>query len=248
LPRQILDFTVPPKLIEKILSPDYQKEKTATSSFTGNIRHIITNPKLRSHGIKELIGVGTSTFRGSTAGRKKNIYATIKKFDGLVIPKGATFSFNETLKSVDPKDGFVKELVIIGDKNEYQLGGGVCQVSSTVYRSAFNTGLPIDIRRGHSKKVHYYTPHGFDATIYLGGQDLKFTNDTPGDIMLQFVVEGNNLIILTYGTRDRKVDSTQHGGWGYSYWWKRLIQKKGKEPKEEIFRTYYKRPKPATNQ
>lgn len=244
LPDQISNFVVPPKLIELILSKEFQKERTATSSFTGNIQHVITDPVLRSHGVKELIGIGTSNFYGSTYNRKTNIYASIKKFDGLVIPKGETFSFNETLESVEPSDGFVKELVIIGDKDEYQLGGGICQVSSTVYRSAFNTGLPIDVRRGHSKKVKYYSPHGFDATIYLGGQDFKFTNDTPGDIMLQFVIDGNNLIILTYGTKDRQVDSTQHGGWGYSYWWKRLIQKKGEEAIEETYRSYYKKPEP----
>lgn len=240
LPKQIQDFAIPKSLIDKILSKEYQTDRTFTATFENDLIHTVNDQKLRNHGIKELIGVGTSNFYGSTYNRKKNINAAIEKFNGLVIPKGETFSFNGTLQSVLPEDGFVYEKVIIGENDEYRLGGGVCQVSTTVYRSAFNTGLPMDVRRGHSRKVSYYWPHGFDATIYLGQQDLKFTNDTPGDVMLQFVIEGNNLIVLTYGTKDRKVDSTQHGGWNLAYWWKRLVQKDGAEPKEETYRTYYK--------
>ncbi len=240
LPKRVRDFVVPESLIQDILKTVAdKKDHTITSSFDGNFKHVVTDKKLRSHGIKELIGVGTSRFYHSTFNRKKNIYATIEKFDGIVIPQGKTFSFNQTLDSVNPADGFVYEKVIIGDKDEYQLGGGVCQVSTTLYRSIFNTGLPINTRRNHSRKVSYYWPHGFDATIYLGGQDFKFTNDTPGPVMIQFVIEGNNMIVLTYGTKDRQVDTTEHGGWNLAYWWKRVVTK-GDQIDEKVFRSYYK--------
>ncbi len=240
---QIKNFIVPKELIEKILNKDNLSKGTFVSKLEGNPTHKFYSKTFEKHGIKQLIGVGSSNFAWSSQGRRKNIKATIKKFDNLIIPQGTTFSFNEVLQSVLPKDGFVYEKVILNGKDQYQLGGGVCQVSTTVYRAAFNAGLTINKRRNHSFKVPYYRPQGFDATIYLGGQDLQFINDTPGDIMMQFYTEGNKLFVLLYGTPDRRTDTTSHGGWGNAYWWKRIIAKDG-ETKEEIWKSYYReRPK-----
>ncbi len=240
---QVKNFIIPKELIEEILKKDNLSQGTFVSKFEGGPTHKFYSKTFEKHGITHLIGVGSSNFAWSSRGRIKNIKATIKKFDNLIIPKGTTFSFNKTLKSVLPKDGFVYEKVILNGKDQYQLGGGVCQVSTTVYRAAFNAGLTITKRRNHSFKVPYYRPQGFDATIYLGGQDLQFVNDTPGDIMVQFYTEGVKLFVLFYGTPDRQTDTTSHGGWGNSYWWKRTIVKDGKT-KEETWRSYYnERPK-----
>jgi len=161
---------------------------------------------LNERGIREIIGVGESNFSGSSHARTQNIKAALRKFNGLIVKKGETFSFNSILRDVKKSDGFVEELVIKGDKTEKELGGGVCQVSTTAYRAALYGGLPITGRRNHSYAVPYYKPHGIDATIYLGGQDFTFTNDTPGDVLLQGYILGERLYFVFYGTKDdRKV-------------------------------------------
>ncbi len=165
---------------------------------------VIADKEIQDQGIKEIIAIGRSNFSGSSAARRQNILAAIRKYNGMVLKKGQTFSFNGILKSVEKKDGFVEELVIKGGENKKEMGGGVCQVSTTVFRAAFSGGFPIVKRRNHSYAVSYYKPHGFDATIYLGGQDFKFKNDTPGDILIQGFTSGANLYFVFYGTNDKR--------------------------------------------
>ncbi len=162
--------------------------------------------ELVERGIESVIAIGRSNFTGSSDARVQNILASIRKFNGLIVPKGKTFSFNSTLKNVLESDGFVPELVIKGNETKKELGGGVCQVSTTVFRAAFTAGLPMLDRRNHSYAVPYYKPYGLDATIYLGGQDFRFANDTPGDITMQAFISGENLYFVFYGQDDgRKV-------------------------------------------
>ena len=169
---------------------------------------VVAHPDLQSRGIREIVAIGESNFAGSSSARRQNILAAAKKFNGHIIKQGTRFSFNKILESVKEADGFVKELVIKGNKTEKELGGGVCQVSTTVYRAAFSGGFPIVVRRNHSYAVPYYKPYGLDATIYLGAQDFRFKNDTPGDILIQTFIEGDNLFFVFYGTHDgRKVTS-----------------------------------------
>ena len=235
---------------------------------------VIADKALQERGIKEIIAIGRSNFKGSSKARIQNIMAGARKFDGLIIKKGQNFSFNQILKSVEESDGFVKELVIKGNTTEKELGGGVCQVSTTVYRAAFEAGLDILDRRAHSYAVSYYKPYGYDATIYLGGQDFRFKNDTPGDILIQSFVEGNDLFFVFYGTDDQRkvsyegpfiseykpapepqilettelppgeVVEVNPAHDGFRAEWIRRVQKIGEKMKEESFVSYY-RPWPA---
>ncbi len=167
---------------------------------------VIVHPDLESKGIHEIIAVGESNFTGSSEARRQNIIAGSQKFNGVIVPKGDIFSFNTILESVEEEDGFVRELVIKGDKTEKELGGGVCQVSTTAFRAALSGGLAIRQRRNHSYAVPYYKPYGLDAAIYLGALDMSFRNDTPGAILIQTFTEGDNLFFVFYGTNDgRKV-------------------------------------------
>ena len=165
---------------------------------------VVVHPDLQEDGIQEIIAVGESNFAGSSPARRQNIRAAAAKFNGVIIPRGRTFSFNETLDSVSEADGFVQELVIKGNKTEKELGGGVCQVSTTAFRAAFSGGLPIVQRRNHSYAVPYYKPYGLDATIYLGAQDLRFRNDTPGAILIQTFVQDEDVFFVFYGTDDMR--------------------------------------------
>ncbi len=153
-------------------------------------------------GIRELIGSGTSNFRGSPKNRIYNIKRSLEQFQGLIIAPGEEFSFVEHLGEVDEANGYLPELVIRNNKTEPEFGGGVCQVSSTVFRAAIYSGMKISERRNHSYPVQYYLPYGMDATIYIPKPDFKFLNNTGNAIMMQSVIEGTKLTFQFFGTRD----------------------------------------------
>jgi vancomycin resistance protein YoaR len=156
-------------------------------------------------GIKELIGVGHTSFFGSPTNRIHNIKTGIAKLNGALIAPNEEFSINARLGPVDDSTGYKKELVITKKGTIPEYGGGLCQVSTTMYRAAIFSGLKITARAAHSYAVTYYSQvlgHGLDATIYSGGQDLKFINDTPGYILIQGYVENNHAYFKFYGTSD----------------------------------------------
>lgn len=167
---------------------------------------IIVSDDLKELGIEERIGVGHTSYYRSPANRVHNIKVGSSKFNGKLIAPGETFSFNQNLGKVDGSTGYKKELVIKQEGTIPEYGGGICQVSTTVYRAAIFTGLPIAERNQHSYAVSYYSQvlgHGLDATIYLGGADLKFTNDTGNHILIQTFTENDyELYIIFYGTSD----------------------------------------------
>jgi vancomycin resistance protein YoaR len=163
--------------------------------------------QLNDLGINELISRGESNFSGSPKNRIHNIKIGVEKMKGILIMPGEEFSFNDHLGPVEEDQGFLPELVIKKTGTVPELGGGLCQVSSTTFRAAMNAGLPITERRNHAYAVQYYAPQGTDATIYPGVVDLKFTNNTPGAILIwPHIEEKNNLYFDFYGSRDdRKV-------------------------------------------
>jgi vancomycin resistance protein YoaR len=165
----------------------------------------VTLKDLNSLGIAELIGRGRSTFRNSSKNRRTNIRVGISKMQGIILAPGDTFSFNDHLGSVEAKDGFVPEIVIKKSGLAPELGGGICQVSSTVFRGAVASGLPILERKNHSFAVSHYAPQGTDATTYTGVIDLKFTNNTPGSILIWPYYENDDTIVFDYyGTYDQR--------------------------------------------
>lgn len=180
---------------------------------TINLKVEIIKPKIRTAtindlGIKELIGEGSSSFGGSPKNRIHNITIGASLFNGVLIPPGGIFSFNQVLGDVSPSRGFLPELVIKEDRLIPETGGGLCQVSTTMFRAALYSGLEILERTPHSFRVRYYEPPvGLDATVYNPKPDLKFKNDTPGYILIQTKIEGTKLTFQFYGTRDgRRVE------------------------------------------
>ena len=157
--------------------------------------------------INTLLGVGESNFAGSPANRRHNIEVGASRFNGVVIDKDSEFSFLATLGPVDKTTGYLPELVIKKDKTVPEYGGGMCQVSSTSFRAAVNSGLRVTERQNHAYPVQYYSPQGTDATVYIPRPDLKFVNDTPGPILIQTRIEGNILKFEYFGISDgRKVE------------------------------------------
>ncbi len=153
-------------------------------------------------GIKELLATGESDFSGSPANRINNIEVGTARYHGLLIEPGQEFSFNEFLGPVDAEHGFKPELVIKQNVTTPEYGGGLCQVSTTLFRAAVYSGLEITQRRNHAYVVKYYGTPGFDSTIYPPYTDLRFINNTPGYILIQARVEGKKLFFELWGTND----------------------------------------------
>lgn len=153
-------------------------------------------------GLKELVGEGKTNFKGSPKNRIYNINRALKQFQNVLIAPGQEFSFVDYLGEVDGEHGYLPELVIKNNQTTPEFGGGICQVSSTVFRAAIYSGLKITERRNHAYPVQYYKPYGMDATIYIPRPDLKFTNNTPGYILMQPMIDGYDLTFRFFGTRD----------------------------------------------
>ncbi len=186
---------------------------TASPSIKNtNIIADVSKPKiylnqLNNLGIDTLIGQGISNFAGSPNNRRHNIKVGAGKFNGAILEPGEEFSFLTLLGGSGPEEGFLAELVIKKDKTVPEYGGGLCQVSTTVFRAAINSGMEITFRRPHAFPVVYYSPHGFDATVYDPWPDFRFVNNTSGHLLIGTEVEGNQLIFNFYGTDDeRKVE------------------------------------------
>ncbi|TSC79532.1 MAG: von Willebrand factor A [Candidatus Peregrinibacteria bacterium Gr01-1014_25] len=152
------------------------------------------------------IATGLSNFKNSPYGRIVNIRKGLdERVDGTVVPSGTSFSFNETIGPVSQGRGWLEALAIFnGTDLRPIVGGGLCQVATTVYRAALAAGLPIDKRKNHSLYVTYYKAYGvgLDATVFPGHQDLTFTNDTPGPLLIASRTINNDGIVDIYGIDD----------------------------------------------
>ena len=167
----------------------------------------ITNDEVNNLGINTLVGRGSSRFRGSISSRIYNIGLSSSKFDGVLIKPGEVFSFNNTVGEIDALTGYKEAYIIQDGATVLGDGGGVCQVSTTLFRAALDAGLPIVSRRAHSYRVGYYEQDGsvgFDATIYSPTTDFKFKNDTPNHLLIQtlFDARSASLVFEIYGTDD----------------------------------------------
>ncbi|MEZ4861028.1 MAG: VanW family protein [Caldilineaceae bacterium] len=157
-------------------------------------------------GIRELVASGTTYFAGSSAARVRNIEVAAEKFAGLVIPPGEIFSFNQGVEDVTSANGFEDSLIIWGDQTAVGVGGGVCQVSTTVFRAAYSAGLPIVERYNHGYVVSWYGEPGLDATIYTPTVDFRFRNDTGAYLLIDPEVDTSNGVITfnLYGTKPNR--------------------------------------------
>lgn len=196
------------KIQQEILE-DNPNIKLVTKEITPNV----TTNDIDNLGITDLLAHGTSDFSGSPTNRRTNINVGSEKFNGLLIEPGEEFSFNQNVGNVGPQTGFVPELVIKNNQTIPEYGGGLCQVSTTLFRAALNAGLPITERYAHAYPVFYYTPQGTDATIYAPHPDLRFENDTGNYILIQTYIEGDELFFDLYGTNDGRevvIDGPHH--------------------------------------
>ena len=167
----------------------------------------ITTEKANDMGIRELIGRGTSLFQHSIPGRIHNVNLAAARMNGVLIAPDEVFSFNNALGDISAFTGYKQAYIIQGGRTVLGDGGGVCQVSTTLFRALLDAGLPIVERRAHAYRVGYYEQDslpGIDATVFSPTVDLKFKNDTGHHILIQTVIDLNTLSLAfeLYGTKD----------------------------------------------
>lgn len=199
--------------------------EAATKSPVLVLPLVVTAPKhtlssTNSLGISERIGIGTSAYSHSIPNRVYNVAHTTAKIHAKLVLPGEEFSFNRYLGEVSKITGFKQAYVIKDGQTVLGDGGGVCQVSSTLFRAILNAGLPITERKGHSYRVSYYEQNskpGFDATVYAPHPDLRFVNDTGTPILINAVANSKDLTmyIELYGKSDgRKAEILNYTQWG----------------------------------
>jgi vancomycin resistance protein YoaR len=166
-------------------------------------------------------GVQTSYFRGSHAERVQNITTASAQFDGVLVAPGETFSMGATLGDISLDNGYAEAPIIYGGRTIQGVGGGVCQVSTTLFRTVFFAGFPIVERVPHAYRVSYYEQiasgrepslAGLDATVFFPLVDFKFKNDSPYWILMETSVNGYSLTWKLYSTYDGRTVQWQTTG------------------------------------
>ena len=194
-------------------------QHTISLAFDYQDPAVLDNATAEQLGIRELIRSESSFFYGSSAARIQNIQTSASRFHGVLVPPGATFSMGEVLGDVSLDNGYAEALIIFGNRTIQGVGGGVCQVSTTLFRTVFFSGYPINERHPHAYRVSYYEQTasgnvnpkfaGLDATVFVPVVDFKFTNDTPYWLLMETYVNvgARRLTWKFYSTSDgRTVD------------------------------------------
>lgn len=163
--------------------------------------------KTNNLGIKELIGLGTSTYFGSIANRVYNVDLTSSRMHATLVAPGEEFSFNRSVGEVSARTGYRSAYIIRNGRTELGDGGGVCQVSTTIFRAALDAGMPITAWKAHSYRVGYYeqgNQPGYDATVYSPSTDFRFLNDTGHHLLIGSYADTANrfLRVEIWGTSD----------------------------------------------
>jgi len=177
------------------------KEPAANDSSTGE-----------QLGITELVHAETSYFYGSNGSRVNNIKTAASKFHGLLVAPGDVISMSDVMGDISLDNGYSEALIIYGNQTIKGVGGGVCQVSTTLFRAAFFAGFPILERHAHAYRVGYYEQlasgdrnqslAGLDATVFVPVVDMKFKNDTPYWLLMETYVSETSITWKFYSTKD----------------------------------------------
>jgi vancomycin resistance protein YoaR len=178
------------------MSPDWG----AASALEVNIVMQNTHPAVTE---KDLAGMGelssyTTWYKVAEVDRTHNLTKAANIINGVMIKPGQIFSFNQTVGPRTGVTGYRDALIIVGDKFEPGTGGGICQVSSTLYNANLLAGLEIVERYNHGLLVAYIPP-GLDATVAYGLQDYRFKNNTDSPVYIRATAGGGKLTISIYG-------------------------------------------------
>jgi vancomycin resistance protein YoaR len=202
--------------VEDIQKKLYAGEHSIALAMSYTNPPVTDQTKGEDIGIRELVHAETSYFYGSSQSRVQNIATAASKFHGLLVAPGETFSMASALGDITLDNGYAEALIIVGNQTLKGVGGGVCQVSTTLFRAAFFAGFPIVERYAHAYRVYYYEKvagnrinsslAGLDATVFVPIVDFKFTNDTSNWLLMETYVvpESSSITWKFYSTSDNR--------------------------------------------
>lgn len=180
--------------------------KQLPESFEGkinknyNIITIATEPDITAEDLKNMgkLASYTTWYNPGMVDRSHNLRQAANKINGYILPSQQVFSFNEVVGKRDLENDYRDAMVIVNGKYQLGMGGGICQVSSTLYNAVLLAGLDIIERHNHALAVAY-VPLGRDATVAYGLQDFKFKNNTDNSIYLQSYTKSGELTVNVFG-------------------------------------------------
>jgi len=197
-------------------------EHKVTLDMEYSLPEVTSEATAESLGITELVSSHTSYFYGSSSSRVQNIKTASSRFYGVLVAPGETFSMAVVLGDVSLDNGYEEAWIIFGDRTIKGVGGGVCQVSTTLFRTAFFGGYPIVERNPHAYRVYYYEQTsgggndsdlaGLDATVYVPLVDFKFKNDTEYWLLMETYVGNTYLTWKFYSTSDGRTVEWETSG------------------------------------
>jgi vancomycin resistance protein YoaR len=197
-----------PKLAEQVEGQFFGDGGTVDAPVT-YVKPTVDSANLGALGITSFLGTGTSNYSGSEFGRAHNVEVGAQLLNGTLIPPWGEFSFNEAIGLIDEDKGFVEAQVIDGESIGKDIGGGICQVSTTVFRAAYLAGLPIDEWWPHRFRIGFYELDGWepglDASIFQPTDDpstwadFKFENPSDSWMLVESWADGQRVVVNLYG-------------------------------------------------
>ncbi|HDP70261.1 MAG TPA: hypothetical protein ENN38_05595 [Actinobacteria bacterium] len=181
---------------EKVIKNNFPREVILK---TRTVAPDLTTEEAQAMGIKERVSVFTTRYSPSNIPRVNNIHLLAKALEGVMVAPGEVFSFNEAVGPRTAKKGYMEAPTIVNGELVSTVGGGVCQVGTTIFNTAFFGGYPIVKRSNHSFYISKY-PTGRDATVSYGGADFKFRNDTSAHILIKTYYTSSSVSVSFYST------------------------------------------------
>ena len=223
-----------------------QAERDAAQTRFSLVRKAVA-PKVTAadlEGIDAILQTFSTSLNPGKKGRTTNVRVASRAIDGTILKAGATFSLNDTVGQRTPQRGYKKAIIFANQQLSTQYGGGVSQVTGTLFNAALEAGLPIVTYRVHTRPVDYL-PLGRDATVSWGNFDMKFKNNTGAPIFISYSLDGSELTARLFGkkTGNRvkiKVTSQHKGPREIRAQLYRTITRNGKViAKERVGRSHY---------
>jgi len=167
----------------------------------------VTTEMARGWGIKEKVSTFTTQFPYNPP-RTNNMNIAAAALNGTIVRPGARFSLNGILGERTPAKGYQQAPVIYADRLEQAFGGGVSQVSTTLFNAVFFSGVRIEQYTPHSFYIARY-PEGREATLSWPDVDQKWTNDSGSGILISSYLEGNDLTVTFFGTKKWDIEAVK---------------------------------------
>ena len=151
-------------------------------------------------GITGRLATYSTQYNEDTKGRTVNMVLASRAIDGILVKPGSTFSLNDTVGERTRKRGYQAAIIFEGQKKQQGLGGGVSQITGTLFNAALLAGLPIESYQTHTRPVAY-VPIGRDATVSWGNFDMKFKNPTSAPLYITYVVKNGTATASIFGKK-----------------------------------------------